>query len=167
MRKRQLFIWRFSRIETIRQAFQIHSSRKSPGAGCLAAGSMSGGTFSGSLGEHDISFVTELAAPVRYLVCQPTLQLTKLIFKKNIHLVYLDWMYLLLPSGKSSGRTCNPHANFGVAKLSSSLIPCLKNQNLFSIVSLCPLYPKGLLQYRRGKVYLNISTQTKSNVSFF
>lgn len=95
--------------------------------------------------------MTELAAPVTYLVCQPTFQLTELILRKNIHLVYLGWIYLFLSFGRFSNKVCNLDANFGDAKLSFCLVHCFKIQNLFPVVSLYPPNPKMLPQFRKEK----------------
>lgn len=64
----------------------------------------------------------------------------------------LDVSFTSLREVKSCGRTCNLHANFVVAKLSSSLIPCLKKKHKICFpLSHYVLYPKGLLQYSKGE----------------
>lgn len=116
------------------------------------------------LGRTWYIFATELAAPVRYLVCQPTFQLTELILRKNIRLAYMGWIYLLLPLGEFPRRTYNLYANLGGSELSICMVHCFKTKICFPVSPYILPFPQGCLNLGGKKAYLNLSTQTKRSV---
>lgn len=114
--------------------------------------------------------MTELAAHVRYLVCQPTFQLTKLTLRAFLLHTWVGYIFYF-PSRWFPAEPVIRMVILVAAKLSLNLVHCLKkkkNTVLFSLSHCIFCIPKGCLNLgEKRRLFKSLFSNRKKYHFFF